>query len=482
MPQLDSLEAGEGTHIIFAPQSAPLQKQPEDLDAFEKTVFNYLGLTHPRALLSNLDSFLADQGELEEQLGETLTSARNIIDHQIAEERRRGSNIANAPPWGAGPTPSTVASEQRTRRFIEDITGLPLSADLAGLSLEALVESAEKSLNTRKEQDIASLTKEMADLVESRTTLEALRTIQLKVEELETALLDKKTTLDHLYDGLTPTTLQQAFEAAQARETTQTLQSSIARLAVSLIAREDSSTIPCPICGSSHNRQEFESVLHSIADNTDSSLSETVVTLKERLQESQRVQGLLAAEEGELHLLVEKAREAAEMVSEQDRVSLANSDTIDQLLEKYTQKQSGIDTQITDQEAWAESRHAELGRLKEENRYHQIQKHLNSLQVQRKELDRAIDSYNSLVVFGESVRAIREVVNSLLREQLARDIPRVSDILSKAFNALVQHPWYDRLIISASALPKLQLKVASSQDSTGRKTQQVSSMARPKVP
>ena len=31
MPQLDSLDAGEGTHIIFAPQSAPLKRQPEDL-------------------------------------------------------------------------------------------------------------------------------------------------------------------------------------------------------------------------------------------------------------------------------------------------------------------------------------------------------------------------------------------------------------------------------------------------------------------
>ena len=33
---------------------------------------------------------------------------------------------------------------------------------------------------------------------------------------------------------------------------------------------------------------------------------------------------------------------------------------------------------------------------------------------------------------------------------------------------LTQHPWYDRLVISNSALPKLQLRVASSQDPTGR--------------
>ena len=61
MPQLDSVDAGEGTHVIFAAQSAPLRRQPEDLGPFEKTVLNYLGLTHPRALLSSIKDFLEDQ-------------------------------------------------------------------------------------------------------------------------------------------------------------------------------------------------------------------------------------------------------------------------------------------------------------------------------------------------------------------------------------------------------------------------------------
>ena len=73
-----------------------------------------------------------------------------------------------------------------------------------------------------------------------------------------------------------------------------------------------------------------------------------------------------------------------------------------------------------------------------------------------------------MVAFGESVRAIKGVVESQLSEQLAQDIPRVSELLSKAFGALTQHPWYDRLVIAKSTLPRLQLRVASSQDSNGR--------------
>lgn len=157
MPQLDSVDAGEGTHIIFAPQSAPLRRQPEDLDPFERTVFNYLGLTHPRALLSNLEDFLEDQTEAEHELDEELTDARKNIDGQITEEQTRRSNILNAPPWGTGPAPSIAASEQKARRFIEEITGKPPCDDLEGLSLDALVESAEKSLGERRTQDQGSL-------------------------------------------------------------------------------------------------------------------------------------------------------------------------------------------------------------------------------------------------------------------------------------------------------------------------------------
>ncbi len=468
MPQLDSLEAGEGTHIIFAPQSAPLQKQPEDLDAFEKTVFNYLGLTHPRALLTVLDNFLEDQGDLEEELADDLTSIRTNIDQHIADERRRGSNIANAPPWGSGPAPSIVASEQKTRRFIEEITGSTPPPDLEGLSLDALVESAEQFLITRQAQGLVDLTAQSADLVDSRTNLGEVRSIGLAIEEQQTSIQDKKTQLEQLYKGFTPAELEQALDAAKAKETLQSIQGSIVSLAVDLVNKDESNEVSCPVCGHLHNREELTSVLQSAVSASNHSISETVVTLQGWLQECQKVQGLLTAAEAGLTPLLHKAEEARQLINDQDNVSLANGVTIDQLIEGYLQKESALNTQMADQEAWAESKHSELNKLKEENRYHQIQKRLNNLQAQRRDLEQALASHKSLVAFGESVRAIRETVNSLLREELARDIPRVSDILSTAFNALVQHPWYDRLIISASALPKLQLRVASSQDSTSR--------------
>ena len=98
MPQLDSAEAGEGMHIIFASQSTPLRRQSEDLSPFERPVFNHLGLTHPRALRGRLDEFLKTQEPAEGKLGEKLTDARSNIDRDIIQLEHQRDTIVSSPP------------------------------------------------------------------------------------------------------------------------------------------------------------------------------------------------------------------------------------------------------------------------------------------------------------------------------------------------------------------------------------------------
>ena len=156
------------------------------------------------------------------------------------------------------------------------------------------------------------------------------------------------------------------------------------------------------------------------------------------------------------------------LIDDEDKKKLAKADDIDQLIDSYSERETVVKSQLEGKKEWFTSKRAQLGNLKEESRFHDIQRRLKILQAKRKELERVIESYNNLVLFGESVRSIREVVKTCFNDQLAKDIPRVSDTLSKAFSALTHHPWYDRLIISESDLPKLELRVASSQDPIGR--------------
>ena len=468
MPQLDSVDAGEGTHVIFAAQSAPLRRQPEDLDPFEKTVFNYLGLTHPRALLSNLDGFLEDQEEAEHELDEELTDARQSLDSQIAEEQTRRSHILNAPPWGDGPPPSIAASEQKVCRFIAEVTGDPPSGHLEGRSLEALVETAEQSLDERRTQGQGSLEKEVEELAKYRGYIEGLRDVQAQIRIQDSTVRGTLSKLETVYDGLTPNQLRDKLEEKKYEATTESIKGRIARDAIDLIGRDISDEVLCPICHSHHDRQILESALQDTVDLSSEAMSSVVASLESRVQDSQALENLLKKQEAQLHSLNDDATAAMNLVYDEDKRKLAETNDIERLIGDYSGKESEIKARIGDQETWFESKEAQLNRLKEEARFHRIQRRLNRLQGKKREFEEVIESYNHLVAFGESVRGIRRVVESRLSEQLAQDIPRVSELLSKAFGALTQHPWYDRLVIAESTLPKLQLGVASSKDSNGR--------------
>ena len=97
LPQIDSLDAGEGTHIIFAAQSAPLGRPPEDLSPFEKTVIGHLGLTDASALMSHLETFAKEQEEEENRLTSLVDDKRGRLTDRISElERQRRLILAGA--------------------------------------------------------------------------------------------------------------------------------------------------------------------------------------------------------------------------------------------------------------------------------------------------------------------------------------------------------------------------------------------------
>ncbi len=468
MPQLDSVNAGEGTHVIFAAQSAPLRRQPEDLDPFEKTVLNYLGLTHPRALLSNIQEFLVDQSEAEESLAEELTEARESLDGQIEDEQTRRSQILNAPPWDDELPPSMAASEQKVRRFIEDVAHDSPSDELDGASLDALVDSAEQSLDERRIDAQGSLENERDQLAIHRNSLEALRELQDQTSVQESIVKDSQSKLDSVYDGLTPDELGCKLEQARNAASTESLTERIVRDALDLIRRGDAKDIRCPVCSSQYDREVLELALHGTLETSDETLSSLVAELETRVAQAKSLETLLEDQESQWRSLTDEVSAAMNDLRVEDRVKLDETHDFGSMITGYLGRESEIESQIEDQDSWFASKEALLNRLKEESRFHRIQEHLNRLQRDRRELARVIDSYSELVALGESVRAIEQVVESRLREQLAQSVPRVSELLSNAFAALTQHPWYDRLIIAESTLPRLQLRVSSSQDVNGR--------------
>ena len=467
MPQLDTVNAGEGMHIIFAPQSAPLRRQPEDLSAFERTVFNYLGLTHPRALLSHIDDFMEGHKKAEVDLGGELTDARTEIDKQIAESTRSIQNIISSPPWDGGRSPSVAESENKVRRLIEEVTGNPPDRSLEGVSLEALIDSVEVDLQIRRTQSLEGLKQEAAAFAGRRACVENLLGIEMSIDTQKSIIDGVQSRLITALDGLTLDEVRKNVDAARGEADTEVLKCRMIEDALALLNHSRTELVSCPICESQHNRQDLELTLQGTAHQQTSDAGSKLADLESQLRQCQELESCLQKTKDKLAPLNAKAKEIEALVDIDDRECLNHTGDIYALIDSLSEQESSIQEQITDQEGWFIAKNAQLVKLKDESRFHNMQSNLMNLQGSRNRFTQVAAAYKDFVTFGESVVEIRRAVETRLNEQLAEEIPGVSEALSEAFAALTRHPWYDRLIISESALPKLELRVSSTHDPSG---------------
>lgn len=467
MPQLDSVDAGEGMHIIFAPQSTPLRRQPEDLTAFERTVFNHLDLTHPRALLGHLDDIKDGQELKENELGEECTGVRDAINRQIDYLERQRGNITSSPPWDGDRPPTVVQSEQKARNLITKITGEQPDELLNGLSLDALIDSAEESLIERRDRDQTELENELFQVDNRKEQFEELLSYLQRIEELR---LDEQRAVDGLaatLGGVPIDDLRKSAAETRRKAGALALRREIADKVAELLEFEQEEEIDCPVCAVSHTKYALESALHVAFKQSPESISQDLVQLESRIQRADALEEKLRNILIDLSSLQEKVNESRKQTSADDATELletADSATLTAIINRYADRSSSIGQQIDNQDSWFGEKQSQLRKLEEEDKYHRIQKDLRELHQARNRFGRTEETYGDLVSFGESVRTIYQAVSDAIKERLEEDLPEVSNNLSEVFAALTSHPYYDRLAIPHALLPKLELRVSSSKE------------------
>ena len=470
MPQLDSVDAGEEMHIIFAPQATPLRRRPEDLTAFERTVFNHLGLTHPRALLSEMNSFLIDLELVEKSLGEKLTDVRQQIDNQIDDLTSQRGNILSLRPWGSGHPPSVVESENKARGLITEITGEQPDESLSGLSLDALIGNAEDALTDRYDQDQVELEDEKEKIRERRNSLEGFRDILKEIEAQQSLIQNVQSELDAVLEGMSLNELQNSVNKTQDAVDAAGLRHQIVKIAIELLHRNQAKSVSCPVCKEMHHWQDLESVLQH---TTNQQSDDTILRLDQfesQLKQAEDLEHKAQRLGNGLTEIEQKANTIRTSIDPDDAKEFSeqiNQDELNALINRRSKREASIDAQIDRQEEWFDKIKLRLSNLREEAKFHKIKNELSRLQQSRKRFTEVEKAYQELVSFGESVRTIQQVVETCLNERLKADIPGVSEKLSQVFSALTRHPQFDQLIIASNKLPKLELHVASSQDPLG---------------
>ena len=463
LPQLDSLDAGEGTHIIFAPQSVPLRRQPEDLTPFERTVFNHLGLTHPRALLSGVKAFVEEQALIEHKLGARLTDCRDQIDRRADDFGKQRGRLLASRPWPSEHPPTVVNSENRARKLIEEITGEPAEQSLDGASLDGLIDAATEALQDRRDRDRRGLESELSRIEERLALLGDLNRIREDVEAKRSEADQVQTALSDILGEMSIDGLRKNVSTERAMVDTDALRLQVAENASSLLRREEAESVFCPVCTTEHVRPDLESKLQrtisQLSGDRYSSLRKLEARYKDAVELQLKIEGL-HKQLAELEDRASHKMTSIGVASHQASTSAQLKTSIDSL----EQRKSSITTQMESIQGWIDDAKMRLSKLNDEGRFHQIQRNLLRSQESKNRFMRVEKAYDDLVSFNESVNAIGKAVESCLAEQLEKKTPEVSDDLSQVFAALTRHPWYDRLIIDNSKLPGLELLVASSHD------------------
>ena len=469
LPQLDSLDAGEGTHIIFAPQSVPLRRQPADLTPFERTVFNHLGLTHPRALLSEINAFIEDQELVEHKHGEALTEHRDQIHRQAADLEERRGRILASPPWPGKRSPTVAESENRVRELIQELTGRPLEQSLAGVSLDGLLDAASEAVQNRRGQDQGGLEGELARVERRLAGLVALTDIQHNIKAKKSDVDRARSDLCSLLGSMSLDDFKNKISEERAAAHGDALRRDLVANARSLLGHDVADPVACPVCTTEHTRPDFVSKLQLAASRLSHNGTSDLRELEAQCRQVEECKLIVENLEKQLGQLEETAQLTRSSIDPAGEESLETSAPagLESLIEKFRQRKLSVVAQIGNQENWLAEAQAKLRRLGDEGRFHQIQRNLVNCQESRNRFARVEKAYDDLVSFNASVREVRSTIEACLKEQLENRTPAVSKDLTQVFAALTQHPWYDRLIVDNDKLPKLELLVASSQDPLG---------------
>ena len=466
IPRLDSTNTGEGMHIILSSQSAPLRRQPADLRPFERTVLRHLDLLRPQSLRTHLLNSLNGQRSSEEDFGQEIQKSKEGLDDRVHDQNQQRRGILQAPPWGNTPPPTIRQSEEKARQLIQEITGSALDKSLYGASLDALIEEAEGCLKERREEEIGALQTRSSAIATRIERLSEYTRCVTKVKSYTGVLESLQEEFESTLRGVSLSDLRKTVCATQKALSIATIRSRIVKNAVQLLTHDQADMLTCPVCAMNHNRGGLEALLEQRerelpTDEVTRQLDE----LENQLKQAEDLELKVRQRRIVIDNLRQEADTAYKAISAGDKENLTDSlDHLRHIIERLEKEDAGIHDQITGSQSKLNEVDTRISRLRDEYRYHRVEKGLLHLESMRREFGRISECYQSLVSFGESVRKIWQAVDGSFTECLERRLPSVSGRLSQAFSDLTNHPRFDLLGFANDRLPSLEIRVLSSQD------------------
>jgi rubrerythrin len=425
-----------------------------------------------------LETFLdTSQQPVEGRLEASLDMARARVDNQIIDLERHRGRILDAQPWDGDRSPTVTESQGKARTLISDIMGSDPDSSLGGATLDALIAYAEDALQHQNSQGKSALQKELEEVGYSLEWTIQLAEVQQDIEGLHLENEEWQKKLDAILDGKSADEIRNNRNRERLEADTRALHDQIVKNSIELLNRDQTGSVPCPVCGTEHARDDLESMLEQSESTSQLSggevallneLDDQVKQIEEHEREIQKIQGRVTSLEHTAGIYREEAKDDGSLEDIlRELTPSVSADQLESVKLKLLERKTEVGRLISDQQHWLLTLQIRISKLKEEERFHQIQKDRTRWIEAKNRFQEVERAYAELTSFGESVHGIENAVRASLIEKLEEETPRLSENLTKAFVALTHHVWYNQLIIDKSRLPTLELLVASSQDPSG---------------
>jgi len=475
LPQLESAPAGEGMHIIYAAQSAPLRRPAEDVSPFERTIYSYLGLADVRIAISRLDNFIELQEATEKRLAEKLDEKRNEIDSQLSLLTSQCDQIIKTPPWGTGSVPTREDTATKMGEFIKELSAIvPIVPTIAvGAEINLLMREAEtfvvNVIHSKRDEVETTQRGIVNKLGRGQSLLRQLNNVSGQIQEVKNEMASIEQELEKELAGETLDALTKTLEEIERQVEEAALLHDIRSKAHTWLtrSRNKSKKQRCPLCGCAPDSGDLLAELANSVKLCSSEEAEIVAkrdALKLRRDETLRLtehikklQEKHIAQQQEENQAKEEIQEFLGIKSKQQDISAALQQHIGRLEEDSLR----IDKQLKEAEGLHQEWNRKLDRFKDEVRFHGLQEQILALQKQQQQVKQVEAELKSLTLFGDSVRVISEVLQAALNNKLKSELPEINRKLTEAFKTLTEHPAYNIVFIDETILPKLELRVAS---------------------
>jgi hypothetical protein len=480
MPQLDSAAAGEAMHLVFTAQAAKQKRAVEDLKPFERTLYTYLGLTDVRLAIGQIAKFVLEQDAILDNLGKKFGEAEHRLDIEVAAVEDARDAILSNPPWGDETTPTVEQTRQKLLVFGKELAPLLKAGEPPDNGdIDTLCHIAERYVAQASSLGKTTPTHELAQ-VESKIRIlrEASEKLRIASSNLMEARSTLKATEEELLESLGGKTADQVemeFRAANKHLEKEWATENLKQLAATLLSGSnvEGELAKCPVC---HLPMGKDAILKIINEAEEDASNVVAALTSERNRLKSMVDQILALKSA----ISTKAQTvlSCESAVQQSKKVLASELQVEPRvdLEAEAAKRVGVmghqvealKKQIENAKEADQLRRSTLLKLQDETKLHRLLKQHRGLQAKREELRRAKENLASLMELRETTSKIRGAMESGLLAELKASLDPVDKVLSESFVALTQHPAYDRAFVDPDLLPKLELKVGSTEDPKGK--------------